>query len=75
MHERPEGFEEAAVMLTGLNEDRIRLGLSILEKDFQNTNRVHHIVNDYDVNDVSSKVVKIILSYTDYVNRNVWKRF
>lgn len=74
-HERPEGMEEAAVMLTGLKPKRVLQGLNILES--QNRERVdteHRIVNDYQMPDVSDKVVRVILSYTDYVNRYVWHK-
>lgn len=74
-HERPEGMEEAAVMMVGLNKDRILQALALLEtegKDFLNQSR---LVGDYSMPNVSSKVVRIILSYTDYVNRIVWKRY
>ena len=69
-HERPEAMEEAAVMLTGLSPERVLQGLSILE---QQAGRRVRLPADYAVPDVSQKVVRIILSYTDYVRRNVWK--
>ncbi|MCW7493180.1 UDP-N-acetylglucosamine 2-epimerase (non-hydrolyzing) [Leptospira sp. 2 VSF19] len=74
-HERPEGMEEAAVMMVGLNKERILQALSLLEmqgKDFLNQSR---LVEDYSMPNVSAKVIRIILSYTDYVNRIVWKRY
>ena len=67
-HERPEAMEEAAVMMVGLHKVRILQGLQILEKDYQESN----LVSDYNVENVSDKVLKIILSYTDYVKRVVW---
>lgn len=72
-HERPEGMEEAAVMMTGLQPDRVMQGLAILEK--QGRKGPRRIVADYDVPNVAEKVVRIILSYTDYVNRTVWRKF
>ena len=70
-HERPEAMEEAAVMMVGLNKDRILQGLKILDNQTKNTLK---IVDDYNVLNVSDKVLRIIISYTDYVNKNVWKK-
>ena len=73
-HERPEGMEEAAVMMTGLEWDRVAEGLSILEHVTHGDERTFRIVEDYAVPNVSEKVVRVIQSYTDYVNRVVWRR-
>ena len=72
-HERPEGFEEASVMLVGLAKERVMQGLAILEGQ-QHAKDTFRIVADYDVPNVAEKVVRIILSYTDYVNRTVWSK-
>jgi len=78
-HERPEGMEEAAVMMVGLELDRVRQGLSILDTQARGPERSdpHGIrqVADYSMPNVSDKVLRIIHSYTDYVNRVVWKKY
>jgi len=74
VHERPEGFEEAAVMFVGLDLDRVMQGLRILEEQPRHDERLLRMVNDYTPVNVSDKVLRIILSYTDFVNRRVWKK-
>ena len=71
-HERPEAMEEAAVMMTGLNVDRIFQALSILENQKRGSLRSLRQVYDYSMPNVSDKVLRLILSYTDYVKRVVW---
>ncbi|MBI4858008.1 MAG: UDP-N-acetylglucosamine 2-epimerase (non-hydrolyzing) [Acetobacterium woodii] len=73
-HERPEGMEEAAVMMTGLEIDRILQALLILTSQARGSNRLLRLVSDYNVPNVSEKVLRIILSYTNYVNRTVWHK-
>ncbi|WP_426078131.1 non-hydrolyzing UDP-N-acetylglucosamine 2-epimerase [Janthinobacterium sp. PSPC3-1] len=73
-HERPEGMEEAAVMMTGLEVDRILQGLAILADQPRGEQRSLRLVADYSMPNVSDKVVRIVHSYTDYVNRVVWKK-
>jgi len=71
-HERPEAMEEAAVMMVGLNPERILQGLTQLKEDFRNSERLFRPVSDYSMPNVSDKVVRIILSYVDYIKRVVW---
>lgn len=71
-HERPEAMEEASVMMVGLDPDRVMQGLAELQnQDIEERN--FRPVYDYSMPNVSDKVVRIILSYTDYVKRNVWR--
>ena len=74
-HERPEGMEEAAVMLTGLALERVLQGLAILAEQPRGAQRLLRQVADYSMPNVSDKVLRIIHSYTDYVNRVVWKKY
>lgn len=73
-HERPEGMEEASVMMVGLDLDRIRQGLSILQCQARGEVRTLRPVSDYSMPNVSDKVVRILHSYTDYVLRTVWRQ-
>jgi UDP-N-acetylglucosamine 2-epimerase (non-hydrolysing) len=73
-HERPEGMEEASVMMTGLETDRVLQALAILADQRRDPERSLRLVGDYSMPNVSDKVVRIIHSYTDYVNRVVWRK-
>ncbi|MGY8836821.1 MAG: non-hydrolyzing UDP-N-acetylglucosamine 2-epimerase [Enterobacterales bacterium] len=74
-HERPEGMEEASVMMVGLGTERVMQGLYILESQPTGEQRLLRQVYDYSMPNVADKVVRIIHSYTDYVNRVVWKKY
>jgi UDP-N-acetyl-L-fucosamine synthase len=71
-HERPEAMEEAAVMMVGMNEERIIQAISLLKSQKRGPDRTIRMVNDYSMPNVSEKVIRIILSYTDYIKRVVW---
>jgi UDP-N-acetylglucosamine 2-epimerase (non-hydrolysing) len=73
-HERPEAMEEASVMMVGMNSERILQGLVQLEKQKIDQERNFRAVADYSMPNVSEKVVRIIISYTDYINRVVWAK-
>lgn len=74
-HERPEGMEEAAVIMTGLELDRVLQGLLVLEGQPRGEERLLRQVADYSMPNVAEKVVRLIVSYADYVNRVVWKKY
>jgi UDP-N-acetyl-L-fucosamine synthase len=74
-HERPEAMEEASVMMVGMNSERIIQGLIELSRQEITDNRNFREVNDYSMPNVSLKVVRIIISYVDYINQNVYKKF
>lgn len=73
-HERPEGAEEASVMFVGLDADRVLQGLAVLEGQARGVRRTLSLVRDYEAENVSDKVLRILLSYTDFVNRKVWRK-
>ena len=74
-HERPEAMEEASVMMVGLNSERILQGLKIISDQKRGLDRTVFPINDYSKTNVSEKVLRIIISYTDYIKRNVWNEY
>ncbi|HZL09023.1 MAG TPA: UDP-N-acetylglucosamine 2-epimerase (non-hydrolyzing) [Prolixibacteraceae bacterium] len=73
-HERPEGMDEGTLIMSGLKKDRILQSIDIIVSQFSKVKRVTKIVNDYNVDNFSLKVVRAVISYVDYVNRTVWKK-
>lgn len=73
-HERPEGMDEGTLIMTGLNKDRILDSIDVVTAQFEENNEVIRHIPDYISENVSKKVVRIILSYTDYINRTVWNK-
>jgi UDP-N-acetylglucosamine 2-epimerase (non-hydrolysing) len=73
-HERPEGMDETTVIMSGLNKSRVIESVQIATSHNSDANRSIKPVKDYEADNVSKKVLRIILSYTDYVNRTVWHK-
>jgi UDP-N-acetylglucosamine 2-epimerase (non-hydrolysing) len=71
-HERPEGMDEGTVIMSGLEPAKVLQAIRVVTSQFSKEPRVFHLIKDYDVDNVSKKVVRIIMSYTDYINRTVW---
>jgi len=74
-HERPEAMEEGSVMMVGMSVERVHQALDVLENQSQDQASILRQVSDYSMPNVSEKIARIILSYTDYVNRVVWKKY
>jgi UDP-N-acetylglucosamine 2-epimerase (non-hydrolysing) len=73
-HERPEGMDEGTLIMCGLTEERVMHSIEIVTSQFAKNQRNFRLVQDYDTNNVSKKVVRIIMSYVDYINRTVWHK-
>lgn len=73
-HERPEGMDEGTLIMSGLKRDRILQSIEVVVKQSAQEVRAMKLVNDYDVNNFSKKIVRIVISYIDYVNRTVWNK-
>ena len=71
-HERPESMDEGTLIMSGLKRERVMQAIGIVLTQFEKCERVARLVPDYDVDQVSKKIPRIILSYLDYVNRTVW---
>jgi UDP-N-acetylglucosamine 2-epimerase (non-hydrolysing) len=74
-HERPEGMDEGTLIMCGLQSERILQSIEVVTKQFDRNTRTFRLVEDYKSDNISKKVVRIIISYIDYVNRNVWHRY
>ena len=73
-HERPEGMDEGVLIMTGLKKERVIESIEVVTSQFKENPNVVQAVADYKADNVSKKVLRIILSYTDYINRTVWKK-
>ena len=73
-HERPEGMDEATVIMSGLSTERVIQSIDVTVSQYAASPRPFNLVSDYSSENVSSKVLRVILSYTDYVNRTVWHK-
>lgn len=73
VHERPEGMDEGTLIISGLNKDRIIQSIEVVTSQHREK-RTTKIVSDYDMENISIKVLRIILSYVDYINRTVWHK-
>ena len=73
-HERPEGMDEGTLIMTGLKADRVLQSIDIVTSQYSISERQFRVAQDYNTRNVSKKVLRIILSYTDYVNRTVWSK-
>jgi len=73
-HERPEGMDEGTVIMSGIERDRVLEAVNIVVNQFNENSKSIRIISDYNVDNVSIKVIRIILSYIDFVNRTVWKK-
>ena len=72
-HERPEGMDEGTLIMSGLNPNHVLNAIETVTKQVAEVGPMH-LIHDYDVDNVSKKVVRIILSYIDYINHTVWRR-
>jgi UDP-N-acetylglucosamine 2-epimerase (non-hydrolysing) len=73
-HERPEGMDEGTVIMSGIERERVIESVNVVVNQFKENSQSIRVINDYNVENVSIKVVRIILSYIDFVNRNIWKK-
>jgi len=73
-HERPEGMDEGVLIMCGLKSEGVLNAVSVITSQHDNENRVMSVVGDYEGGAVSKKIVRLVLSYTDYINRTVWKK-
>jgi UDP-N-acetylglucosamine 2-epimerase (non-hydrolysing) len=73
-HERPEGMDVGTLIMSGLKKDQVIHAVGVVIAQHNRSNRVMRVVEDYEAGSVSKQILRIVLSYTDYVNRTVWRR-
>ena len=73
-HERPEGMDEGTLILAGLKKERVLDAVKVVTAQYERSHRIVDRIDDYEAKSVSTQIVRVVLSYTDYVNRVVWRK-